>query len=192
MGVDALSEVLRAVRLTGAIFFDITVNAPWVAARTPTAQECVPYVMPQAEHLMEYHVVTEGTCWAGLADGELIRLETGDIIAFPQGDAHVLASAPELRAEPSLEGYRAARRGRLPFAQSLGDEGGARARIVCGFLGCAARPFNPLLAALPRLIHDRAADRSDDWLAAFSGGSLSLNPRTVSPAARACWSVSAS
>jgi transcriptional regulator, AraC family len=25
--------------------------------------------------------------------------------------------------------------------------------LMCGFLGCDAKPFNPLLAALPRLLH---------------------------------------
>jgi len=37
---------------------------------------------------------------------------------------------------------------------------------VCGFLGCDARPFNPLLAALPRVIHlSRAANEgASGWL----------------------------
>ncbi|MET0606342.1 MAG: AraC family transcriptional regulator [Beijerinckiaceae bacterium] len=163
MGVDPLSDVLRAVRLTGAIFFDIKLYEPWVAA-TPTAQQCVPFVMPHVEHLLEYHIIAEGGCWAGLADGELLRVEAGDVIAFPQGDAHILASAPHLRAEPDFAMYRAAQNATLPFAHSHGDESGARTRVICGFLGCAARPFNPLLSALPRLLHDRAAHRTDRWI----------------------------
>jgi AraC-like DNA-binding protein len=34
--------------------------------------------------------------------------------------------------------------------------------LVCGYLGCDARPFNPLLAALPRVLH--VASRDDDAL----------------------------
>lgn len=39
------------------------------------------------------------------------------------------------------------------------------ARFVCGFLGCDARPFNPLLHALPRVIH--ISDRSGGALQTF-------------------------
>ena len=33
--MDALSDVLRAVRLTGAIFFDVQASEPWVAETPP-------------------------------------------------------------------------------------------------------------------------------------------------------------
>ena len=33
--MDTLSDVLRAVRLTGAIFFDIKASEPWVAETPP-------------------------------------------------------------------------------------------------------------------------------------------------------------
>ena len=39
--------------------------------------------------------------------------------------------------------------------------------IVCGFLSCDVRPFNPLIAALPRMIHLRAADVGSGWVAQF-------------------------
>ena len=38
--------------------------------------------------------------------------------------------------------------------------------LVCGFLGCDVRPFNPLIATLPRLLHLRA-NESHDWIAQF-------------------------
>jgi len=42
-----------------------------------------------------------------------------------------------------------------------------RATIVCGFLGCDARPFNPLLAALPPLLHIPGAVDKSEWIAHF-------------------------
>jgi AraC-like DNA-binding protein len=36
--------------------------------------------------------------------------------------------------------------------------GGEPAEVICGFFGCDARPFNPLLATLPRTIHIRRRD----------------------------------
>src|SRR3712207_224308 len=154
MGADALSEVLRAVRLTGAVFFSLNLKAPWVAQAAP-AEWCLPAVMPEAQHLMEYHVISSGNCWGGLLDQPPIRLEAGDIIAFPQGDPHVLSSAPGLRYRPDMAAFERARMSRLPFALTLGGEGPEEARVICGFLGCDARPFNPLLGALPRMLHVR-------------------------------------
>jgi len=46
-------------------------------------------------------------------------------------------------------------------------ESHADATIVCGFLGCDLQPFNPLNAALPRLLHLRASE-DDAWLAKFT------------------------
>jgi AraC-like DNA-binding protein len=85
-----------------------------------------------------------------------VRLETGDVIVFPQGDAHVISSTPGMRGGPKIEDTRPSE-GRLPVAVSIQGGGKDHAQIICGFLGCDARPFNPLLAALPRVIHVRGA-----------------------------------
>jgi AraC-like DNA-binding protein len=42
---------------------------------------------------------------------------------------------------------------------------GASTNIVCGFLGCDLRPYNPLVATLPRLLH-LPASRDSAWIAA--------------------------
>ncbi|MXP62667.1 AraC family transcriptional regulator [Roseomonas sp. M0104] len=160
MGADTLSEVLRAVRLSGAVFFRIDVCAPWVA-ETPPAAMCAPFIMPQAQHLMEFHIIGHGPCFGGLADAEPVALEVGDVLAFPQGDPHVLSSAPGLRQRPDLGLYRSAGSARLPFAVALGEGGPPTGRLICGFLGCDARPFNPLLQALPRMLHFRSRAEPD-------------------------------
>jgi AraC-like DNA-binding protein len=151
MSTDTLSEVLRAVRLTGAVFFDIQACAPWVA-EAPAAREVGPHIMPGCEHVIEYHVLTAGTCFGGLPGEPPLRLEAGDIIVFPQGDGHVMSSAPGMRGDPNDFPIDARSRN-IPLALSLGGSGDDQAHVVCGFLGCDARPFNPLLAALPRVIH---------------------------------------
>jgi AraC-like DNA-binding protein len=45
----------------------------------------------------------------------------------------------------------------LPFVYELGGGGAERVRIVCCFLGCDERPYNPLLTSLPTVIHLPAA-----------------------------------
>ena len=66
--MDALSDVLRAVRLTGAIFFDVYASEPWVA-EAPPGRAIVDQIFPGAEHLIPYHVIVSGTCWEHIVGG---------------------------------------------------------------------------------------------------------------------------
>ncbi|HEY6877556.1 MAG TPA: AraC family transcriptional regulator [Polyangiales bacterium] len=159
MTTDTLSEVLRAVRLTGAVFFDVRAVPPWVA-EAPRAELVGPMILPGADHVIEYHVVTSGNCWAGLLDGEPVQLAQGDVVVFPQGDPHVVSSAPGMRRPPDLELHRARPDDRLPFLLDLGAGDAEPSQLVCGFLGCDARPFNPVLASLPRMLHVRGSAAS--------------------------------
>jgi AraC-like DNA-binding protein len=104
------------------------------------------------------------------------RLEEGDVVIFPQGDHHVMSSAPGLRARRVDTGFFfTPKPPQMPFSISVGaqgmttatlDGGGAdQTTLVCGFLGCDARPFNPLLAAMPRALHLRGVAReSASWV----------------------------
>jgi AraC-like DNA-binding protein len=151
MSTDTLSEVLRAVRLKGAVFFSVEASPPWVA-ESPSARELGPFIMPGVEHVIEYHIVTEGSCWGGIVGEPPVRLETGDVIVFPQGDAHVMSSAPGMRGIIEHDLILQTQTRRLPIAIKVDGGGADRAALICGFLGCDARPFNPLLANLPRTI----------------------------------------
>jgi AraC-like DNA-binding protein len=154
--VDVLSEVLRAVRLTGAIYFDVSARAPWVAA-TPSMSAVCTKVMPEAEHVIAFHIMLEGECWAQIADGSEppAHLESGDAILFPQGDNHSMSTEKGVHGEPDLSLYNRPRDQALPFTLSEFGGAGAPARFVCGYLGCDRRPYNPLLDALPRTLHVR-------------------------------------
>jgi len=164
VSTDVLSDVLGAVHLTGAVYFDFELSAPWVA-EAPPAREIAPTVMPGAERVIEYHLIARGACWGQVAGEEPIELREGDFIVFPQGDAHVMSSTPGMRATPDMSLF-ARRASPLPAVYELGGGGAERTRIVCCFLGCDERPFNPLLAALPRVMHLSAEDdASAGWLA---------------------------
>jgi len=158
--MDALSDVLRAVRLSGAFFFDVHGCAPWVA-ETPLGKTVIDAMFPSsgADHLICYHAILEGSCWAVLEGEEPIKLIAGDIIVLPHGDTHVLATDMDMRSPPNMAMYRMPDDGRLPIKIGIGSEGGERGHFVCGFLACDSRPYNPLLTALPRVIriHDHAS-----------------------------------
>ena len=151
MSADALANVLRTVRMTGAVFFNVAAKAPWVAEQC-TPEMVLPLIRPGAEHLISYHIVTEGSCYASvLGSGEPVEVHAGQVIVFTHGDPHVMSSAPGMRADPVnsgtlIDGVQ------LPYVVSFGEEGPPTARVICGFLGCDSGPFNPLMEALPRIL----------------------------------------
>lgn len=155
MKTDVLSDVLRAVRLTGAVYFDFELSSPWVA-EAPPSREIAPIVMPGAQRVIEFHLIARGSCWGHAIGQEPMRLREGDVIVFPQGDGHVLSSAPGMRAKAELSMF-ARPSTPLPMFYEVGGGGPDRARVVCCFMGCDERPFNPLLSALPPVIHLTAA-----------------------------------
>lgn len=153
--MDTLSEVLGAIRLTGAVFLEMTLREQW-SYKTAPARAITDVLMPHADHVIPYHLVTAGACYARLIDGEPVALQTGDVILFPAGDRHVLAAAHRsaLDLKPveitghSLRSLLAAGEVR-PFESG---ERGNVTRIVCGFLACDARLAEPIVRSLPRLL----------------------------------------
>jgi AraC-like DNA-binding protein len=167
MAVDVLSDVLRAVRLTGAVYFDFDLSSPWVL-EAPPSREIVGRVMPGAQRVIEYHLLACGSGWGHVAGHAPIRLSEGDLFLVPQGDAHALSSAPGLRASLDMSPFAQPFR-ELPVAYEIGGGGPERARVVCCFLGCDERPYNPLLTALPAVIHLSASNTqaAPEWLGAL-------------------------
>jgi AraC-like DNA-binding protein len=166
MTTDTLSDVLRSVRLRGAVFYCLSYGDEW-AVEAPPAKEIAGAVIPGAEHVMEYHVITKGSGWAAIVGEPPVRLETDDIVMFPHGDAHVMSSAPGIRPTRfSPDWVYATRNDPKPipvvFRTLTEFSYGTPApesptNVACGFLGCDLRPFNPLIATLPRLLHLPAA-----------------------------------
>jgi AraC-like DNA-binding protein len=161
-GVDPLSDLLRVVRLDGAYFFAVEAAGSW-SIDTVAAEELSPRIMPTAEHLISYHVLAQGRCYAGVIGEEPVELAPGDVIVFPHGDAHLMSSGRGLRGDLDVHIISSTR-----YADTvlLGERELRDVSLVCGFLGCDRRPFNPLLAALPRRMHMRGM--SSAWLDSFT------------------------
>lgn len=164
MDADILSDVLHAVRLSGAVFFDVSATPPWVS-EAPPSRQIIPLVMEGAGHLIEYHLMVSGSCWACLTDAsaEPVHMTAGSLVVFPRGDPHIMASDPQMRSTPVLEPFEGARTTRpYPFHLEQGPGGDDPARFICGFLGCDLSPFNPLISALPRMLHVNDTDGGGD------------------------------
>jgi AraC-like DNA-binding protein len=170
--MDALSEVLSAVRLTGAVFLNMELRAEWSYLTAP-ARAIADVLMPDADHVVPFHLLTEGACYAKLPEGKPVELRAGDLIFFPAGDRHVLATASDaaLRLRPvdiTGESLRdVLKRGEVADFKS--GRSGKTTRIVCGFLACHPYLAAPILDGLPRLV--RVAMR-DSGTAAWMRSSI--------------------
>jgi AraC-like DNA-binding protein len=165
--MDAVSDVLRAVRLSGAVYLNATFTAPWCVIGRTDAALCAAY-LPRSERVVSYHLIIEGSCWAQLADApdSAISLNAGELLVVPQGETHLMGSAVDLSPTPSellLASPMAAAPGEVITLSHGG--GGPTTRIVCGFLACDDTLSNPLLASLPRLFKiDMRQDPRAAWL----------------------------
>jgi AraC-like DNA-binding protein len=153
--MDVLSDVLRAVRLTSALYFEVSAAQPWTVATLRMA-EVGATMMPGAGHVIPFHAMVSARGWARPED-PAVRPETfepGDIVMFPHGEGHLLTSDADRwetpRPEKSL--YVEAAASGEPFTLCSMDGDGPPAKFVCGYLGCDSSPFNPLLGALPRML----------------------------------------
>ena len=159
--MDVLSEILKGVKLEGALFFNAEFSAPWCLRSSGSS--ATRYLSPNGQHLILYHFLTEGRAYAKLPDGRREQLVAGDIIVFPHGDMHFLGNGAAAQPIDSFE----------TFAKNLNDGmkvvtfggGGEITRFVCGFMACDPRLSEAFLAGLPPLLKVHVIqDTSDQWL----------------------------
>ena len=151
--MDVLSEVLRVVRLSGAIHFCAEFTHPWAILSSPPDMLAA-RVSPGAEAVTPFHIATQGECalsWGSVAP---LIFAAGDVVVFARGTQHVLASKSGLAPVPIKDIYRPTP-GQVTVLQYGG--GGEESRFICGFLHCDQR-FGPLLDAMPTLTCVRVRD----------------------------------
>jgi len=161
--MDVLSEVLRAVKLQGAIFFNGEFSAPWCFQSTATP-EARNMLAPAGGHLIIYHFLTEGSAFARLSDGTRETLTAGDIVIFPHGDTHFLGNGAPERPVDSFKVFARHLKTGLKVARFGG--GGRVTRFVCGYMACEPRLSEVFLSGLPKMMKIHVAEEpSGQWLA---------------------------
>ncbi|MEM8608293.1 MAG: AraC family transcriptional regulator [Myxococcota bacterium] len=168
--MDVLSDVLRVIRLSGAVLFRADFGAPWDVS-SPSSQQISKVLMPGAGRMVLFHIVTGGECWAEVESEPRLLLKEGDVVVFPYGDPHAMGwedgarqvSVTELLPMPPWD--------EPPRVRCGGD--GQETNVVCGFLHCDDALFNPLLATLPRIFAVSASSGGRaEWFDFMVGQSL--------------------
>ena len=160
--MDALSEILRVVRLDSAIYFNAELSEPWCLA-SPESSTLAPVLARGTVHVIIYHLLCEGLAYVQVQDGERVALSPGDIVTFPHGHGHVLGNGPSVAPVDVASA--------LPGVLERGLEllhlggGGAPSRFICGFLACDPQLSQTFLSGLPALLKVNIRDDpSGQWL----------------------------
>ncbi len=184
VNMDILSDALRVVRLTGAIFFNAELSSPW-AFYSPPGEELRRHLHSSSECLTLFHILEQGHCWISLDGVTAFQMHQGDAIVFPHASSHIMSS---LQAPPPssvhpvpIDLIMNASKDRIPSLAFGGD--GERSRFICGYLQCDQR-FNPLVASLPVFLW-LCHDHGDDSLVVTENGNFP--PSCILPIEKGHW-----
>jgi AraC-like DNA-binding protein len=161
--MDVLSEVLKAVKLDGALFYNGEFSAPW-CFRSPASRAVAPYFSADSRHVIIYHLLTEGRGYAHIeGDDRPLRLNAGDIVIFPHGDPHIMGNGlPVTPMDNEKELQRILSAGLR--VSRLGG-GGEITKFVCGYMACDPRLSRVFLSGLPPVLKlSIRDDASGRWL----------------------------
>lgn len=160
--MDVLSEVLKVVKLQGAMFYNGEFSAPW-SFRSPPSCNVAPYVAQGATHVIIYHLLTQGRASARLEDGGPVALAAGDIVIFPHGDPHIIENGPPTKpVDLSQELARIFSKG-LRLTRQGGK--GEVTKFVCGYMACDPKLSQVFLSGLPPMFKVSIRDdESGRWL----------------------------
>ena len=158
--MDALSEALKSVRMTGAIFYNAECTSPWGVA-IPSLREYAHLLAPSTERVVSYHLVIEGDAIVRFGDGQEVAITEGDVLIVPHGDPHVISNGRAPRVmDVTLSRYLAGDVSRLQIGG-----GGEVTRLVCGFFGCERHADRLFLSGLPIGIKTNLRDDvAGQWL----------------------------
>jgi AraC-like DNA-binding protein len=160
--MDVLSDILSAVRLHGALFFNAEFSAPW-CLKSSGARGITPFLPFKDAHLIMFHFLTEGRAYASFED-QRVELNAGDIVVLPGGDSHLIGNG-RLTEEPA-DSFKT-------FARHLPDGlkavqfggGGEITRFVCGYMACDPRLSDVFLSGLPPILKvPVASGPSGKWI----------------------------
>jgi len=160
--MDVLSEILSAVRLQGALFFNAEFSAPWCLSSSGSAG-VRPFLPAKDAHVIVFHFLTEGRAYAELPNGERVELTKGDIVVFPGGDSHFLGNGSPRKPVDSFSAFAKNLKDGLKVVHFGG--GGEITRFVCGYMSCNPELCRIFLKGLPQILRVPVAEgASGQWI----------------------------
>lgn len=146
--MDVLSDTLRVLRLSGAVFFTARLSSPW-SVLSPPSGDIAHFLGLTSDSVAPFHILVEGRCAVELENHQTIELNAGDVLILPHGAAHVMGSDQRTSPVPISALLPPLTNGRTPVVEVAGP--GGVTRFICGFLQYDQQ-FNPFMRALPKVL----------------------------------------
>jgi len=144
--MDVLSDILRKVKISSAVYFKYDFSSPWGMD------------VPKAS-FAKFHILTRGQCILKLKN-KLIRLYAGDIVVLPLGTEHWLADLESSERKMGQEVMDCILSGKSIFE---GDK--IAATLICGHVKFDNSIDHPFIKELPEIIHITNYDKKElSWL----------------------------
>ena len=160
--MDALSDILRLVRLAGGVYLQAEFTAPWCLEGKLRPHHLGP-MLHSSEHVIIYHYVLDGHVWMTVKDLPPKRYEAGEVIIMPHNDLHKIGSDLSVPAGSKADVVETPHR--LGLAKMEYGGGGPATKLICGYLGCDKLEASPLIASLPpRISFDARHGEAADWI----------------------------
>jgi len=152
--VELLSEMLRAVRLTGSVFLNGLFTAPFRILSPKRFDERTP--LARLRHISIFHLVAHGRCTFQTATGNRHDVGTGDILLIPFADNHTFWSGSATETVSALDVVRP---GPIEGMLTMNyGGGGEETRLVCGYLESSEFMFTPVFRTLPEALVEHTGD----------------------------------
>ncbi len=176
--LDALSQMLRAARLTGSVFFTGYFSAPFGVISPKHWDETTP--LARLRHISVFHLVTAGRCTIELTGGVRRDIAAGDILLLPFADEHRFwnGSPPEFGFAPDLV-RPAPIEGMLTF--NYGGGGGEETRLVCGYVELSEFLFAPVFRTLPQMLVEQTGNERVGALMASTAREIAALAEAATP-----------
>lgn len=159
--LDALSDVLRVIRLSGGVFLEAEFTAPWCISGKISADDCRPY-LAAPRHIIASHFVAAGSMQIRIEKGAALDVRAGELVLLPRNDLHTFGSDLSVAPMPVKEVIEPPDIGGISRIKY--GAGGESTQILCGFLG-SETAFGPLLSTLPALLKlDLRTTASGAWI----------------------------
>ena len=160
--MDAFSEILSGVKLSGAVFFSAEFSAPW-GFSAPASKAVAEYVAPGAPHLVLYHLLVDGSSVVEIEGGTSLALAPGDVVIFPHGDPHIMGNGSPVTPVDNAQELQRILSAGLKVSRQGG--GGEITKFICGYMACDPQLSRVFLGGLPPILKVSIRnDASGQWL----------------------------
>lgn len=152
---DPIDEAMSGLRIAGSVLVRRTHLRPWAIA-VPTERDLQRVLqLPADTRVLPFHLARHGEFFIDDGSKRPLRVREGEAILCLHGNPYRLfngRAARALRLEQAISG-KATRAEPATRSDATG--------LMCGVITLHAAPLNPLLAALPSLLHFPANDTAE-------------------------------